>query len=168
MERRALLSMFGAGAISVMAGCTVLGQQSGGSDDPKPAYIGKEDVVTGCKNICLKIQSKPVRLDQQVKIMVVNEGDETASLGCNLPWALQRYSDGSWNHVAWTGDRYYDLCTAVLKPEDSQEVTFTLSESGLKQQASDVRAPINPGRYRFLLIGAEPHYALEFEVRSSE
>jgi hypothetical protein len=43
---------------------------------------------------------------------------------------------------------------------------FRLSESGVGQQANDVRPPIKTGQYRFLLIGASPspQYAIEFEV----
>ena len=169
MNRRTYLSTIGASAVA-FTGCTALGKRSNThmSDESTLEYYNQEDVVMNPDQLTILVQQESIQVGDQVQFKTSNTSDAAIHLGCHVPWALQRYSDNNWEHVAWTGERYFQLCATELNPGDSHVTTLTLSESKLEQRASDVQTPLRSGQYRFLLIGTSPYYGVEFEVRPAE
>ncbi|WP_276302515.1 immunoglobulin-like domain-containing protein [Halorussus lipolyticus] len=152
---------------SVVAGAGALGGTIAVADrreDPALAYRENARVVTEREDLRLRLRQDTVRLGDTVAFEVTNTGDSTVVLGCRNPWALQRRADGQWRHVAWTEDRYYQLCATELPPGESSVTAVELSETGLETQAGEVRGDLRPGRYQFLLVGTSPSLATEFRV----
>lgn len=166
MRRRAYLVSLAVGT-SALTGCAALGNSS---DEERPAYLGKEPIVYNHDTLELRLRQEVVQLGDTIEIEVTNTGAEVTALGCHNPWALQTYADGTWRHVTWTGDRYYQTCLTRLGPGDSRVEELTLSGPELEDQASEVDREPRPGRYRFILIGigTSSYPALEFDVLDSE
>lgn len=99
---------------------------------------------------------------------MTNTGDSRTVLGCNNPWALQKRSEGEWQEVAWTGERYYQACATELSPGSTLEESVELSKTGLEKQAGKIHSELRPGTYRFLIIGSSPVLAIDFDVLASE
>lgn len=166
MRRRAYLASLAVGT-STLAGCSVMGKSP---DEERPAYLEKEPIVYDHDTLELRLHQEVVHLGDTIEIEVTNAGADVTALGCHNPWALQTYADGTWRHVTWTGDRYYQTCLTRLGPGDSRVEKLTLSVPELEDQASEVDRELRPGRYRFLLIGigTSPYPALKFDVLDSE
>ena len=93
-------------------------------------------------------------------------------MGCNVPWAIQSYEDGTWRHLLWTDQRWYNMCYSAIAPGDTITTTVTLSETALadNQGISDGEANVTltPGKYRFVLVGIDPPLAVNFRLLPAE
>lgn len=162
MKRRALLAAVGTGTL---AGCSDL--VSVGRADPTDT--GRWHVTTDHPSLTLRVSPAPVRLGESVTFEVTNEGDEAVTLGCGVPWDLQRAAGDDWERVAWTGERYYRMCFYELEAGDSYEEPITLTEAALGEWASGAESSLRPGRYRLVLVGGHaPHAVTSFEIRDAE
>jgi hypothetical protein len=161
MKRRAYLGAVGASAAALSGCVTVRAPQN----QSEVAYQVGHSVTYDHEDLTLRPLQERVHLGDAIAFEVINTGDSSASLGCRIPWALQRRSGDDWQHVTWTGDRYYQMCAKSLSPGGSVEVEIELSESGLEAQASDVRGELRPGTYRLLLLGPSPNLTVDFEVQ---
>ena len=164
MKRRAYLASLGVAATS-LAGIPIAYKSQAKS---RPAYRENERVVYEYKRLKLRLLQEPVRLGNTIEFKVTNTGDSKIVLGCNNPWAIQRYSTGEWRHVTWTGDRYYQMCAQELSPGSSIVERITLAESKLAGYPDEYSTELRSGRYRFLLLGSSPYLAIEFDVLDSE
>lgn len=160
MNRRRYLTSIGASA-AALAGCTAVGESG---DNSRPGYLGKHEVIYEHDDLELRLLRETVRFGDTVEFEVTNTSLSKIILGCNNPWALQRRSDGDWQHVTWTGDRYYQMCALELSPADSRVENITLSESELERYPDEHSTKLRPGRYRFLLLGPSPFLAIDFDV----
>ena len=160
MKRRAFLGSVSASA-TALAGCpTIRAPQN----ESEVAYQIGHAVTYDHEVLDLRPLQEEVHLGETIAFEVTNTSDSKTGLGCHNPWAIQRHSEDEWRHVTWTADRYHQMCLLLLPPGDSVEAEVTLSESALEAQASDVRSELEPGTYRFLLLGSSPNLAVDFEV----
>lgn len=161
MKRRTYLGFVGASA-AALAGCA--GIQPPQSES-RVDYRGEAEIVYDHEDLTLQAFGQAVRLGEKVAFEVTNTGDSKTILGCHNPWAVQKHSEDGWQHVAWTGDNYYQLCATELSPGESLVEKFEFSESGLRARTDDVNAELHPGTYRFVLLGPSPFLAVDFDVR---
>lgn len=162
MKRRALLAAVGTGAL---AGCSDL--VSVGRADPTDT--GRWSVTDDHPSLTLRVSPDPVRLGESVTCEVTNESDEAVTLGCNVPWDLQRADGDDWERVAWTGERYYQMCFYELEAGDTYEESITLTKASLGERTSGAESSLRPGRYRLVLVGGHaPHAVTSFEVYDAE
>ncbi len=163
MNRRTYL-LSGGATVATLAGFAAVGTLQ---DESQVEYQGK-DIVYERDDLSLRLRQEPISLGDTGEFEVTNTGDSKITLGCNNPWAIQKQSDGDWQHVTWTGDRYYQMCATELSPGDSLVEGITLSKSGLERGSNEHSPELRPGQYRFLLLGSSPYLALEFELLDSE
>ena len=163
MKRRALLASLGAGT-AALSGCSDLIRV--GRADPTETgrwHVGERPELS------FRVSPDPVTLEETLTYEVTNGGDEAVTLGCNVPWDLQRADGGDWERVAWTGGRYYQLCAFQLQPGGTHEESITLTEAALVEQTSGGESALEPGRYRLVLVGPPgPKPAVEFELHAAE
>lgn len=103
-----------------------------------------------------------------VEFEVTNTGDSPITLGCGNPWAIQQYSDGDWQHVTWTASRYHQMCATVLAPGGTLVEDVTLSESEFDRGSDEDYVELGSRQHRFLLLGASPFFALDFNILDAE
>lgn len=163
MKRRTCLGVVGASA-AALAGCTAI---EAPQSDSGPDYRGENEVVYERDDLTLRLLQEAVHLGDAIAFEVTNTGDSEVVLGCHNPWAIQKQSDNGWQHVAWTGTSYYQMCATFLAPGDSLAEELELSESGLEARADEVHTELRPGTYRFVLLGPSPFLAVDFDVRES-
>lgn len=171
MRRRTCLT--GTASAAAVAGGVVgavLGFDAPTASEPEPDYDYRDDarVVYDHDSLELRVRPETVRLGETAAFAVTNTDDSPQNLGCNNPWAIQRYSDGEWRHVAWTGKRYFQLCLTMLSPGGTHVERVTLSEPDLERRTNDVRTELRPGRYRLLVLGPSPFLAADFGVLTPE
>lgn len=162
MNRRAYLAGITTSALSV-SGCTAPGNSSS-EDVSRPDYWDDADVVYDHDDLVIEPSRDSVRLGNAIEFEVANTGTSGVPLGCNNPWAIQAAVDGGWRHVTWTAGRYYTLCLTSLVSGESKTVAVTMSEPELERHAAEFQADLDPGRYRFVLLGPRPFLAREFTV----
>lgn len=164
MRRRTYLASLG-GAATSLAGVTA-------TDDlqkkDQPPYRGDERVVYEQEDLKLRLLRETIQPGDTIEFKVTNTGNSKTVLGCHNPWAIQRYLDGEWRHVTWTGDRYYQMCATILSPGGSLVESITLSESKLEQYPDEYSVELRSGKYRFLLLGSSPYLAIDFHIYDSE
>jgi len=161
MHRRRYLAALGTGVVSLVAAAGVAYSDDNGS---KPEYLGQEPIVYEHDAVKIEGITDTVRIGDEIDVRVTNQGESPITLGCNNPWALQRYENGQWRHVAWTGDRYYNLCLTRLPPGETHREPIALTETGLGLQGDDDNTSLTEGRYRLILIGPSPYVAQRFHV----
>lgn len=161
MNRRRYLAALGTGVVSLAAAAGVAFSDENGS---KPEYLGQEPVVYEHDAVKLAGIPDTVRIGDEIDVRVTNQGASPINLGCNNPWALQRYENGQWRHVAWTGNRYYDLCLTRVPPGEIHRETIELTKTGLGLQADEGNTTLTEGPYRFILIGPSPYVAKRFHL----
>lgn len=164
MKRRTYLTSVSTGA-AVLAGCTALGAPQ---NESQADYQGERKVVYEHDDLNLRLRQKEIHLGDTVEFEVTNTGNSTTVLGCGNPWAIQQYSNGDWQHVTWTSDRYYDLCATELSPGDSLIEGITLSESEFERAQDEDYVELRSGQHRFLLLGSSPFLALNFDILDAE
>ena len=165
MKRRTLLAAVGTGAVA-LAGCTALGKSA---DESRPGYLGQEPIVYYRDDLTLSLRDQPVHRGDTVEFEATNTGNSDISLGCRNPWALQYQTDNGWEHVTWTGGRFYLLCLSSLPPGESvtEEVPLSREKMAAREDISTVQRPLRPGAYRFTLVGPTPYLALQFNLVES-
>ncbi|WP_439026588.1 hypothetical protein [Haloarchaeobius sp. DT45] len=164
MNRRDLLA---AGSLTLLGGGvgTALGLGPFGAPDESTAdYQDDASIVADHDRLDLRLLDESVRLGETARFAVTNTGDEQVSLGCNVPWALQRRADDGWRHVAWTGGRYVQLCYTGLGPGRSHVEHVPLTESELTARTDGEAVDLVPDQYRFVLLSPVVFLACEFAV----
>lgn len=164
MKRRTYLAAVSTSA-AALAGYTALGAPQ---NESQADYQGEQKVVYEHGDLNLRLRQEDVHLGDTVEFEVTNAGNSMTVLGCGNPWAIQQYSDGKWQHVTWTGDRYYDMCATGLSPGDSLVEDITLSESEFERGPDEDYNRLRSGRHRFLLLGSSPFLALDFNILDVE
>lgn len=132
-----------------------------------PAYHGNAPVSYEHEALRMQAVGDPARRGESITVEVTNTGtDESVTLGCHNPWALQAYEDGSWHHVSWTAGRYYQACATQLAPGDTTTVTVPLSTSAIRERRTldNPARKITPGTYRLVLLGTRPYLAINVQV----
>lgn len=173
MKRRELLGV-GALLLGGSAVGIVLGNGPSASNNPsQPAYFELKPIVYEREPLQLRAQTDAVRRGDSIPFEVRHTGgSENISLGCDIPWAIQKYEDGEWKHVVWTDQRWQDLCATLIAPGDTLTTTVPLSATSLadKQGISEAEADVTftPGKYRFVLVHANPPFAVNFRVLPAE
>ena len=160
MKRHTLLASLGAGT-AALSGCTALGHRT---DNTEAEYYRAEPVAYNRADLTLSLSNDSVSVGDTIELETRNTGSSKVTLGCNNPWAIQYHTDGEWKHVAWTGNRFYDLCATILRPGEAHTESFTLSESALAETASEVQLSLTEGTYRVVLIGTSPYLARNFDI----
>lgn len=168
MKRRTLLAGGSVALLGGVAGAVVGFEPPSSGDEPRAAYQDEGEIVYDHDDLELRFEAESVHLGDTIAFEVINTGDSKVSLGCHNPWALQRYADGEWRHVTWTGSRYYQMCATELPAGESITERVTFSESSLENQASEVHGELQSGQYRFVLLGSAPFVAVGFPIRSAE
>jgi hypothetical protein len=163
VQRRAYLAAVGA-SVPAFAGCTTLAESSNQS---RADYRGEQEVVYEHDDLTLRLRQAEVTLGDTVEFEVTNTGSSAIVLGCQNPWAIQQRSDDGWRHVAWTGERYYQMCATELGAGESLVEEVTLSESEF-DRGDEAHVELAPGEHRFLLLGSSPFVALDFEITDAE
>ena len=174
MERRKLL---GAGALAVLGGGavgTALGiDPLDSNNSSQPAYFELKPIVYEREPLQLRAVKDTVRPGDPITFEIRHTGEsEDISLGCHIPWAIQAYGDGKWKHVVWTDQRWHNMCVTVISPGATHNVTVPLSATALadKGAISEAEADVTftPGKYRFILVHANPPLAVNFRVLPAE
>lgn len=173
MKRRELLgggavALLGGGAIGTALGIGPLAA----NDTPRPAYFEREPITYERDPLRLRAPTDAVRRGDSITFEIRHTGgSEAISLGCNVPWAIQRYDDGTWKHAVWTDERWYQLCATSIPPGETITTTVPLSGSALAtdHDVSDTEADVTftPGKYRFVVF-ANPPVAVNFSVLPRE
>lgn len=174
MKRRELL---GAGALAVLGGSgvgTALGiGPFAPNNSSQPEYFELKPVVYEREPLQLRAQTDAVRRGDSITFEIRHTGEsESISLGCNTPWAIQKYEDGEWKHAVWTDRRWHDTCATSIAPGGTLTTTVPLSGAaladnhGISEGEADVT--FTPGNYRFVLVHANPPLAVNFRVLPAE
>lgn len=167
MRRRTVIAAAGVGIAAGGAG-VVLGTGLGSSQDRSgPVYRRHDSVTYEHDSLELRSSRVTVGLGETVEFEVTNTGDSSVGLGCHNPWALQREGGDGWEHVAWTGGKYVQLCLTELPPRETLVENLSLTTEGLDASASSVASDLRTGTHRFVLLGPSPFLATEFTVRES-
>lgn len=169
MKRRTL---FGAGAAAILGGGILgLALGAGPMDSEKPNSPGYQEdsrIVYERENVLLTIKPDVVEQPEEITVEIQHTGNTgSIFLGCNIAWAVQKYVEGEWEHVAWTGSRYVDLCDTRIQPGQSKIETVQLSIPEMKDdpEITDIAVDeLSPGKYRFVLLGEKPFVAVNFDV----
>ena len=94
----------------------------------EPAYAEAGSIVYEQEPLQLRTRSEAVRRGDSITFEVHHAGEsENISLGCNIPWAIQSYEDGTWKHVVWTDQRWHQMCATLIAPGDTLTTTVPLS-----------------------------------------
>lgn len=174
MKRRELL---GGGVLALLVTGTIGTALGIGplapKDSSQPAYLERESPVYEREPLQLRAPTDDVRRGESITFEVHHTGgSEDISLGCNIPWAIQKYDDGEWKHAVWTDQRWYDLCATSIAPGDTLTITVPLSgtaladKQGISEGEADVR--FTPGKYRFVLAHSNPPLAVNFRILPAE
>jgi len=173
MKRRDILGagalLLGAGTVGTAAGLGPLASNTAS----EPTYFEEESIVYEREPLQLRAPTDAVPRGDSLTFEVHHNGEsENISLGCNIPWAIQSYEDGTWKHVVWTDQRWHDLCATLIAPGDTLTTTVSLSATaladnqGISEEEADVT--FTPGKYRFILVGSNPPLAVNFRVLPAE
>lgn len=165
MKRRTLLTVSTLGFSGIGAVGTALGIGPFDLDDSQPEYLGQASVVYERDDLQLEAPQDPVRRGETITLELTNTGESWITLGCGNPWALQKHTGREWRHVAWTGERYYDLCASGIEPGETIIEHVPTAESVLDREFGPVAAELSSGGYRIVLIGTEPYLAADFRLR---
>jgi hypothetical protein len=160
MKRRTLLTSLAVGSVA-LSGCSVLGDSA---DDAQAGYLGNDNIVYEHESLNLQLRQQAVHPGETVEFEITNTGEDDMGLGCKNPWAIQRYSDGNWEHLTWTGGRFYNQCLTLLSPDSSFVESITLTKPDLEEYATELDGTLTPGTYRYILVGTSPYLALDFEI----
>lgn len=160
MERRNLLALgtfglLGTGITGAILGHSFLSMKN----TPKGGYTEDDRIAYKHRDIRLSRGQDTIHLGEEIEFEITNTSDSRISLGCHNPWAIETYLDGGWRTVTWTGDDYYDLCATLLSPGESRVETITVAADHLERRG-DVRTELQPGTYRFVLLGPSPFLAV--------
>lgn len=185
MYRRSLLATFGSLSVT---GCIGRGASGGDpsteadSDGPGwecdtadrlPIDLDEYDVRrTNAYGFSLEVSPAHPRLGSDVAVTLENVSDRAAITGSRNRYAIQRLTDGEWQHLFGVPEETVVLYKDVgiqHDPGSGFEWTFTLRREALETDIYRVCSPIRPGRYRFVylgLAGSENQAIAEmFEVR---
>jgi len=174
VKRRKLL---GAGALAVLGGSAVGTALGIGplalNDSSQPAYLDLKPTVYEREPLRLRALKDAVHRGESVRFEIRHIGEsEDISLGCHIPWAIQTYEDGKWKHAVWTDHRWHNMCATSISPGETLNTTVPLSAAALsdKRAISKAEADITftPGKYRFIMIDANPPLAVNFRVLPAE
>lgn len=168
MRRRTLLaggalSLLGVAGIGTVYGFDPLG----GDENCEYQYRCDGEIVYEHEDLDLHTKTPSVRRGEAARFDLRNRSEEPIPVGCNLPWALQTESEDRWRHVTWTAGRYYDLCFQAIRGGDRLRIRIPMSTTDLEadRDVADLAVSLEPGRYRLVLVGTEPHLAADFEMR---
>jgi hypothetical protein len=179
MDRRTYLSAFALSMAS--AGC--LGRAgtadptdhgNGDMDDTsQPEYLDEGSIVYEHEYLELRALTNAVRPGESITFEIHHTGDsEVISLGCHIPWAIQKYENKEWKHAVWTDERWHLLCATSISPGETLSRTIPLSASALAddQGVSESEADVTftPGKYRFVLVHSNPPLAANFSMLPEE
>lgn len=164
MKRRQYLASISISTVA-FSGCIGLGASQ---NESQADYHGEEKVVYDHDGLNLSLRQEKVHLGDTVEFEVTNTGNSAIVLGCKNPWAIQQYSDGDWQHVTWTGERYYQMCATELSAGDSLAEEITLSESEFERGSDEDYTELQTGQHRLVLLGSSPFVALDFDIREGE
>lgn len=173
MKRRDVL-----GAAGLLLGGSAIGTAAGigplASNTPsEPAYLEAGSIVYEREPLQLRAPTDAVRHGDSITFEIHHTGEsENISLGCHVPWAIQSYADGTWKHVVWTDQRWHQLCATLIAPGDTLTTTISLAATTLadNQGISEEEAEftLTTGKYRFILVGANPSLAVNFRILPAE
>lgn len=98
-------------------------------------------------------------------------GSDDISVGCHIPWAIQKFEDGTWKHTVWTDQRWHLLCATLISPGETLTITVPLSPAALADEygvsEEEAEVTFTPGKYRFVVF-VNPPLAVNFRVLSTE
>lgn len=174
MKRRKLL---GAGALTLLGGGAVgtalgIGPMAS-NNSSQPAYFELKPIVYEREPLQLRAHRDTVRRGETITFEIRHTGEsEDISLGCHIPWAIQTYEDGKWKHAVWTDQRWHAMCATAISPGETLTISVPLSATALadKGAISEAEADVTftPGKYRFILVHANPPLAVNFRVLPAE
>lgn len=172
MNRRKVLTASGLTLLGGGIVGTALGYGPLASDgSSKPSYLGDAETVYEREDLILRAHPVVVNQGETIEFEIIHTGQsEAINLGCNIPWAIQEYEDGGWEHAVWTSARYFNNCLSEISPGDTRTVAVPLSQQELddNREMGPVDFEFSPGKYRFVLVGVRPFLAINFSISSSE
>ena len=179
MDRRTYLSalalsMASAGCIGSAGTDDPTGQEEGDMDDTsQPAYLDEGSIVYKREPLELRAPTDMVRPGESITFEIRHMGDsEDISLGCHIPWAIQKYENEEWKHAVWTDERWNQMCATSIAPGETLSQTISLSGSALAENhgisESEADVTFAPGKYRFVLVHSNPPLAVKFSVLPEE
>lgn len=167
MQRRELLTRLKGGLLLGGISAMVLYSATGSSTGNSVAeYRDDEYIAYTHESLRLDVDRDVVTRGETISFEVTNTGDEAAIVGCHNPWAIEKSVDEHWHTLAWTGLKYSQLCATFVPPGESKVEAITMSESHLKDRTERLSANLEPGKYRFVLLGPSPFLAIDFEIES--
>lgn len=164
-DRRRLLRHVAPLSVGFLGGCTSLRTDLlGGAEQSDPEYLSHSGVTYSHPAVSLELSTETASIGDSLRVEITNDSIEDVVLGCDVPWAIQSEEDGKWNHVAWTRGRYLQACITMLSSGATINEQVPLSMERLTE-ASDVAVEkLEPGLYRFVLIGPKPYPVKDFEL----
>lgn len=172
MNRRELL---GTAGLALLGGGTIAGTALGvgplSSDEDRPEYLKRGSILYERDSLTLRARQNAVRRGDTISFEITHTGEsEYIPLGCHIVWAIQTYEDGEWKHAVWTGARYHNLCGTGITPGRTLTETVPISRAALADFDGIVESntEFTPGKYRFILAGAQPRLTTNFRVLPSE
>ncbi|QLH82068.1 hypothetical protein [Halosimplex pelagicum] len=173
MKRRELLgtgalALLGGGAAGTAVGLGPLASK----DTSEPAYFELEPITYEREPLLLQAPTDAVPRGESITFELQHTGEsENISVGCHIPWAIQKFEDGTWKHAVWTDQRWHLLCATLISPGDTLTITVPLSPTALAEDhgVSEEEAEVTfiPGKYRFVVF-ANPPLAVNFRVLPTE
>lgn len=171
MNRRKVLTASGLTLLGGGIVGTALGYGPLASDDSsKPSYLGDAEIVYERDELVLRAHPDVVEQGETIEFEITHTGQsEARGLGCNIPWAIQKYEDGGWKHAVWTSARYFNMCSSRISPGETRTLAVPLSREELNEyrEIGEVDFEFSPGKYRFVLVGVEPYLAVNFSISPS-
>jgi hypothetical protein len=161
VKRRTYLASIGAGA-SLSGGFVLANNETGTetSEQENTRIVYEHD------DLRLQTLQDSVRLGETIKFKVTNTSDSTVTLGCDNAWIIQEYSDDDWHDVTRRPQSYNQLCAFELHSGESRVERATMSKDELEEQTGKLLEELHPGRYRFVLLTANPRLAVDFRITS--
>ncbi|ELZ24175.1 hypothetical protein C475_13037 [Halosimplex carlsbadense 2-9-1] len=163
MNRRHLLGVAASGVGA--AGLYWAGFGRSANDRPRPLREahGGNRVAYSHERLELVSATETVELGEPARFEIRNTGPSPVGLGCQVPWTVQRRGDGEWSDVLWTDADAFAQCSTELAPGGTTSETVTMSQAALDDHGT-VELALNPGRYRFVLLGVNPFLATDFRL----
>jgi hypothetical protein len=163
MDRRHLLGVAASGVGAAGLYWTGFGRQSADGPRPLSEAHGGNRVTYSHEQIELVGATEAVETGEPARFEITNTGSASVGLGCQVPWTIQRREDGEWSDVLWTDADAFALCSTELSPGGTTSETVTMSRAALDDHGI-VESSLNPGQYRFVLLGVDPFLATDFRL----
>ncbi|QPV62792.1 hypothetical protein I7X12_19030 [Halosimplex litoreum] len=163
MNRRHLLGVAASGIGAAGLYWAGFGRQSDDGPRALSEAHGGNRVADSHGRLELASATEDVEFGEPARFEIGNTGPSTVGVGCQVPWTIQRRESGGWSDVLWTDSNAFAQRATELSPGGTTSETVTMSRAALDDHGI-VELSLNPGRYRFVLLGVDPFLATDFRL----